>query len=529
MVASQIIRTTHARHVRGAPLAAESRCYSRSPTRPPAGQRRMKTVVERIAEFTSRTRYDDMDEPVALQLRIRVLDALGCAIGAIGANTIEKVRSYVMSESTSGSCAIVGGGMTSPRLAALLNGSLVRYLDFNDAYIARGETCHPSDNFAALLAAAELSDASGRELLAALATAYQVQCRLSDEAPVRERGFDHTSQLVVATAAGVSRALRLDAKRTGHAIAIAGTALHGLRVTRTGKLSEWKGLAAPFAAACATEGALLAAAGVTGPLELFEGAKGFMETLSGPFDIDWSREGLDRVHRTILKRYNAEIHSQSVIDAILALRRAESIDPNEIEHLDIEIFDVAYNIIGGGNEGEKTRVQSKEQADHSLPYIAAAALLDGRVTPAQYLPERVQRADVQQLLARVSVRPKEEFSRRFPEEMPCRITLRLRSGRAITGASRRLSGLSYSAVRLADGGRQVLDARRDTYYGRRTRAHRGRRSETSHASGPRSRRVTRRGVVARSQTRASPCLTTILCRSHLCGATRGRQSPAVAG
>lgn len=194
-----------------------------------------------------------------------------------------------------------------------------------------------------------------------------------------------------------------------------------------------EGLAAPFAAACATEGALLAAAGVTGPLELFEGAKGFMETLSGPFDIDWSQEGLDRVQRTILKRYNAEIHSQSVIDAILALRRAESIDPNEIEHLDIEIFDVAYNIIGGGNEGEKTRVQSKEQADHSLPYIAAAALLDGRVTPAQYLPERVQRADVQQLLARVSVRPKEEFSRRFPEEMPCRITLRLRSGRAITG------------------------------------------------------------------------------------------------
>src|SRR5207253_7333018 len=109
-------------------------------------------------------------------------------------------------------------------------------LDVHDSYFAPGETCHPSDNLAPVLAAAEYVDASGRELLVALAVAYQVQCRLSDEAPVRARGFDHTTQGAYAVAAGAAKALRLDQTATANAVAIAGTALNALRVTRTGAL-----------------------------------------------------------------------------------------------------------------------------------------------------------------------------------------------------------------------------------------------------------------------------------------------------
>ena len=394
--------------------------------------RQTSTVVERLADFATRTRYDELAESTALQLRIRLLDALGCALGAIGADPVDRIRSHVRKTCTGGAGTLIGGGTAAPRDAAFVNGSLVRYLDFNDSYIALRETCHPSDNIAAIVAAAEIADADGRDLLAAFATAYQVQCRLSDVAPVRARGFDHTSQLVIATAAGVSRVLGLDAKRAAHAIAISGTALHALRVTRTGRLSQWKGLAAPFAAACALDASLLAANGVTGPLELFEGDKGFMEVLSGPFLLDWSREQLDRAHKTIIKPFNAEVHSQSVIEAILALRRDENLDPEQIEGADIEIFDVAYDIIGGGAHGDKSAVRTKEQADHSLPYIVAATLLDGEVTPAQYQPDRIQRSDVQRLMARVRVRADEAFTRRFPEEMPCRVTIRLGGGRTVT-------------------------------------------------------------------------------------------------
>jgi 2-methylcitrate dehydratase PrpD len=132
-----------------------------------------------------------------------------------------------------------------------------------------------------------------------------VQCRLSDVAPVRAKGFDHTTQGAYAVAAGVSRALGLDAERAANAVAIAGTALNALRVTRTGALSHWKGLAYPFTASAATEAAFLARNGITGPAEVFEGAKGFMDAIAGRFEIDWTADDLEAVTRTIVKRSTA--------------------------------------------------------------------------------------------------------------------------------------------------------------------------------------------------------------------------------
>ncbi len=398
------------------------------------------TDVEQLADFVVRASYEDISETARQQLKIRVLDALGCAIAAGTGEPVQLVRGYVTEFSSDDRCALIGGGRAAPDRAALLNGTLVRYLDFNDSYLAKGESCHPSDNLGAVLAAAELADGDGRTLLTALATAYQVQCRLSDVAPVRQRGFDHTTQGAFAAAAGVARALGLDAVRTANALAISGTALNALRVTRTGTISHWKGLAYPFTAAAAFQATLLAARGVTGPLEVFEGNKGFMETIAGPFAIDWSQEDLERVDRTILKRYNAEIHAQTAIDGILALRHRTPFTVDEVERVDVEIFDVAYQIIGGGEEGDKTLVFTKEEADHSLPYLLAVALLDGTVMPGQYAPDRIQRQDVQDLLCRVTVRPHEAYSRRFPEEMPCRIAVTLKNGRVLSRETRDYPG-----------------------------------------------------------------------------------------
>jgi 2-methylcitrate dehydratase len=279
-----------------------------------------------------------------------------------------------------------------------------------------------------VLAAAEYASASGRELLTALAVAYQVHCRLSDEAPVRAKGFDHTTQGAYAAAAGTAKALRLDEAETANAIAIAGTALNALRVTRTGALSQWKGLAFPFTAFGAVEAAFLAARGITGPAEVFEGNKGFMDSIAGRFEVGWEHEDLERVRRTFLKRYNAEIHSQSALEALLELREAHALDPAEVERVELDTFQVAYDIIGGGEEGGKKEIRTKEEADHSLPYLLAVALLDGQVLPEQFAPERIVRADVQELLQRVMVRPAADLTARFPTEHACRLSLRLHGG-----------------------------------------------------------------------------------------------------
>jgi len=398
------------------------------------------TQAEQLAAFVVRASYGDLSEDAGHYLKIRVLDGLGCALGALKGKPIRLLKDQIEAFDGARHCTLIGGGRAAPDRAALFNTALVRYLDFNDSYLARGETCHPSDNIGSVLAASEYAKQSGRTLLTSLAVAYQVQCRLSDVAPVRAKGFDHTTQGSYAVAAGVSKALDLDEVHTANAIAICGTAFNALRVTRTGALSNWKGLAYPNTAFSCTHGTFLAMQGITGPLEVFEGNKGFMDAIAGEFKINWLEEGLERVTLTILKRYNAEVHSQSVLEGILELKKEFALNGEEVAQVDIEIFDVAYHIIGGGEEGDKTLVQTKEEADHSLPYLVAVALLDGQVMPEQYQPDRIESQDVQSLLRRVIIKPSADYSRRFPDEMPCRITLTLRDGRRVVREKRDYEG-----------------------------------------------------------------------------------------
>ncbi len=386
------------------------------------------TEVQRLAQFVHDARFGDISEQAVEQLKIRILDTLGVAIGALDAEPLVAIRKLTESLGGHGDATLIGGGRTAIDRAAFYNIALSRYLDFMDSYLAPGETCHPSDNIGAVLAAAESVDASGKDFLTAVAIAYQVQSRLSDEAPVRVHGFDNTVQGAYAAAAACAKALGLTPAQTAHAIAISGTANNALRVTRTGNLSHWKGLAYPQVGKEGAFAALLARAGITGPEAVFEGNKGFRETIAGNFEIDWANEDMGRVLRSIIKKHNAEIHSQSAIDAAIQLRQQPGFDAAPIRTVRITTFQVAYDIIGGGEEGDKRHIRTKEEADHSLPWMVAAALLDGAVQPEQYAPERIVAADIQDLLQKIEVQPDDDYSARFPAEMPARVEVELADG-----------------------------------------------------------------------------------------------------
>jgi 2-methylcitrate dehydratase len=389
---------------------------------------RPMTEVQTLASFVERARFENLSEQAAEQLKIRVLDTLGVAIGALDAPPIAALRALVGELGGRPISTLIGGGKTAPDRAAFLNGALSRYLDFMDSYIAIGETCHPSDNLGAVLAAAEMRKAGGADFLTALAVAYQVQTRLSDVAPVRDKGFDHTTQGAYAAAAGVAKALGLPAEQIANAIAISGTANNALRVTRTGALSHWKGLAYPNTAMAATHAALLAAHGITGPEEVFEGNKGFKQTIAGPFEIDWLREDLERVRLTILKKHNAEVHAQSAIDAALEIRQSPNFLVGAIREVRLRTFAVAHQIIGGGEEGDKRVVRSKEEADHSLPYLLVVALIDGDVQPEQYASDRIASDDVQRLLRKVTIVPDPVLSAKFPRQLPADLAVEMDDG-----------------------------------------------------------------------------------------------------
>lgn len=386
------------------------------------------TEVQDLARFVADARFDSISPEALDQLKIRVLDTLGVAIGALDAEPIRAIRELTDDLGGAPTSTLIGGGKTAPDRAAFYNSALSRYLDFMDSYLAKGETNHPSDNLGAVLAAAESVGANGREFLTALAVAYQVHSRLSDVAPVRAKGFDHTTQGAYAAAASAAKALGLSADQIANAIAISGTANNALRVTRTGNLSNWKGLAYPQVSKEGTFAALLASRGITGPEEVFEGNKGFKESIAGPFEIDWSAEDLERVTRSIVKKYNAEIHSQSALDAALDIRGQDGFLARAIDTVTLRTFDVAYSIIGGGEEGDKRTVRTKEEADHSLPWMLAVTLLDGELTPRQYDPDRIVASDVQDLMGKVTIIPDDDFSARFPDEMPADLTVTLVDG-----------------------------------------------------------------------------------------------------
>lgn len=391
-----------------------------------------KYACENLANYATEASWGTLPSEVREKLKDHVLDSLGCALGALNAGPIRAIRDEQTRDSENGPCSLIGGGSSTPERAAFYNTALIRYLDFMDTFITPGEACHPSDNVAGILVAAELAGASGRDFLAAVALAYDVQWRLTASGvPIMRAGFDHTVTQAISLAAGAARALGLSTAQTANAIAISSVGGAGLAATRTGKhLSQWKGLASAGMALHAIHSVLLAQQGITGPGHVFEGPMGWKQMLGSEFPAAW-RGRYDGIAKASLKRFNAEFHAQSCIEGLLEMRAAHALDLSSIRRIRIDIFKVAYEMIGGGKYLDPKSVASKEDADHSLNYMAAASVIDGQLEPEQFETSRIQSRDVQTLLKKVNVKPSRAYTRTYPDTLSCRIAVGLSNGRTL--------------------------------------------------------------------------------------------------
>lgn len=286
-------------------------------------------TVEEIAGFAVGAVPNNLADEVADRLKRILLDTLGCAIGALKAEPVRAVRSVIDALGGAPTCTLIGGGRSAPERAALYNGCLVRYLDFLDSYDRQGEVCHPADNTATLLAAAEADDASGLDFLTALAVTYQVQCRLLD-LPTMRAGVNYTTPLAFSVAAGASRLLGMDVGETANALALAGVGAVSLAVIQAEPISQWKGLAFGEAASRALHNTYLARAGITGDLSMFDGPLGLFQLVEGTLEVDWRAEPLAMPLRTSIKPHNAEFQAQSAVDLAIRLRQEHGLDPSNI-------------------------------------------------------------------------------------------------------------------------------------------------------------------------------------------------------
>ncbi len=392
----------------------------------------MDRTTEMLASYACRLSYEDLGPKTVHQIKRTLVDTLGCAMGGFVSEPAKIARSMASSVTSTTPARVLGTtDYTSPDLAGFANGVMVRYLDCNDSYFSPGGG-HPSDMIPAVLAMADPMIADGRTVITAIALAYEVFCRLSDEVVAGDLGWDQGIFSVIGAACGAGKVLGLDHEQMAHAISLAVTPSLPLGVTRSGELSMWKGCAAAAATRSAIFAAMLAAEGMSGPNHPFDGKRGLWEQAVGKpveipvFPMGGSRSDDDpfRITQTIVKSYPSQIHTQAPIGLAIELRNGVALA--DIKSIHIDTYKSAAS--SASNEPEKWDPKTRETADHSIPFLVAAALQEGAVAPGTFTPQGIADATKRATMAKMTLSEDPEFTVKYPSEYNCRITITDLSG-----------------------------------------------------------------------------------------------------
>jgi 2-methylcitrate dehydratase len=389
--------------------------YSHDPSRAGANGP-MDDTTRKIVSFVHRFSGVDLGGPVVGVLNTLMLDSVACIVAGFEKEPVRICARLAQLSPASPSlkCTVFGYGIaTTPELGSFANSAMVRAMDFNDTGGARGTTQagHPSDVIPAALAVGEALHSTGREVMAAIAIAYELRA-------VSSGG----ESAVAAMVAG--KLMKLNEDQLANALSLA-LVPHVALNKGVGAMSMWKGVRSAEAVKCGVWGAMLARAGMTGPPQPFEG-RGSLWSQNGKgreFTLPDDPSGQLAVIRTGYKRYPAEASSQAILDYVPEMRAWTTVE--EIESIHHELpFGVWEEIA----DAPKWDSRNRETADHSMPFILARALLDGDIYLDSFTDEKVKDPRVRALVDRISVSPVQGWS----GNAPCRTTIRKRSGEART-------------------------------------------------------------------------------------------------
>jgi 2-methylcitrate dehydratase len=392
----------------------------------------MDRFVKQIADHARNDRWDSLPAPVVRECKRRIIDTLGCAIAAFDAEPARIARALGRRVSACEGARILGTDhRTLPELATFANGVMARYLDGNDVY--PGGAGHPSDVIAPMLALADTFKCDGRSVIGAIALGYEVHYALFQALRVFDHGLDHAFYTAVATAAAAAKLLGFDETQTINAISLAITPNIALGATRRGSLSMWKGCASGNAARNGVFAALLAREGMTGPQRPVEGSLGLADLIGSQGPLFAGGEQPFRILQADMKYFVTEFHSIAPIMMAVQLGDGHPID--DIEAIEIATYKFAYEEIGSGPE--KWRPTTRETADHSMPYIVAAVLVNGCFSDAIFDPARFTDAAILRLADKIKITEDPELTRQVPHCFPCRMDMR------ITGARVKSAAMKY--------------------------------------------------------------------------------------
>jgi 2-methylcitrate dehydratase len=389
-------------------------------------------ILNHLCDYALKLSYSDLPQEVVRRTKQIVMDTVGCALGG-AESPPAKIARAAASEITSAnpSTVLVSGQETSPDLAAFANGVMIRYLDFNDTY-AGAPTCHPSDLLAPVLAVVDAKNGTGKDAILGTVLGYEVLCGLI-EFGSKERGrtWDQSTYGVIAAAVVAAKLFGHTKEQMANAISLAASSHISLEQIRRGQISHWKGCALANASRNAVFCAMLAAKGMTGPEEAFEGKAGFLNSTGIRFEIMPFADSAEsyRIMKARLKAFPSGYFSQSAIEAILHLR-SEIPDLDDVKEVRLQTFPAGYEVMGSGEANWQP--ETRESADHSLPFVMAVALMEGNLEIRHYDQMYYKRPDVRALMQKIKVRIGEEPVAAWPEVPLNIIDVEMNSGKVVS-------------------------------------------------------------------------------------------------
>ncbi|MFZ0391154.1 MAG: MmgE/PrpD family protein, partial [Calditrichia bacterium] len=390
----------------------------------------MQTITRKISDFAVNLTFDELPAEVVQEVKRFLLDSIGCAFG--GWTTEDVQIQYELHREMGGKAeatVLVGGSRLPMINAALLNSLLIRALDYNDIYWEE-DPSHPSDLIPAALSPAEALQKNGRDVITAIALAYEFEQRMCEFAHpgIRERKWHHATLTGFVAPVVAGKILGLDSVQMVNAIGISGSHCCTLGAVTAGKLTNMKNTVDPMAVQSGVLAAQLAGKGYSGPEHVLDGKEGLADTFGPEFDLELLTRDLGsdwRILRCSMKAYAAEALTHSPITAVLKLKEEKQIRPSQVDEIRVKTVARAADIL---SDPSKYKPASKETADHSLPYCLAAAMVDGMVTPAQFSDEKLKDPQIRELLPKIKVVAEPEFEKLFPRLKATEVSIRTRNG-----------------------------------------------------------------------------------------------------
>jgi 2-methylcitrate dehydratase len=383
----------------------------------------MATLAEDMARWISDLRYEALPSEVVTKTKLILLDTIGCALAALDAPPVRLARQVAREQGGNPLATPLGASWrTSAELGAFINSMAARYLDFND-YTVVGS--HPSTNVGTVLAVGEARRAGGKEIILATNVAYEVQLRLRDACENQRDGWDNSTLEHYSAAALAGKLLGLSAAHLAHALAIAAAHANTLAEVRRGQLSMWKAGAEAMSAKMGTFAALLARAGVTGPLSVIDGEYGFGKVVVGAFEPEVlrRRDADFSILRSCIKVWPCLFVAQAPIAAAIQLYE-RGIKAAEVEKIDVYLSEFGYT---QQTRFQKSGVSTREDADHSVTYCISRVFLDGTVWLPHFEEHKLKEPAVVDMMKRVTFHRDDNL----PKRMGAAVEIKLRQGEVL--------------------------------------------------------------------------------------------------